>query len=494
MPTLGGPSSHGDGGRDHQGDVRMVLAAVVAAFSILGMLSSVHSVMHTRTSQGSIAWALSLLTFPYLAVPLYWIFGRNKFQGYVMARRVADTQTVAVAQEAIDTTQPYRLPPAERVDAVLAAESLAGMPVLGGNEVTLLIDGAATFESIFAGIDAARDYVLVQFFIIHDDDLGRELKAHMVAQARAGVRVFLLYDEIGCHALPRRYLKELRDAGAEVRAFHSQKGPRNRFQINFRNHRKIVVTDGEVAWIGGHNVGDEYMGRDPKFGHWRDTHMRLEGPAVLKAQLSFLEDWHWATEQTPPLRWAAHRAPEGRDVPVLVMPTGPADTLDTASLMFVHAIHSAQDRIWIASPYFIPDESVTSALQLAGLRGVDVRILVPDRPDHLLVYFAAYAYFDEACKTGAKVYRYTDGFLHQKAMLIDDAIAAIGTANFDNRSFRLNFEITTLVSDPKFAAEVEAMFETDFAHAREMENGEFERKPWYFRLAVRAARLTAPLL
>jgi len=268
---------------------------------------------------------------------------------------------------------------------------------------------------------------------------------------------------------------------------------RNRFQLNFRNHRKIVVTDGRVAWVGGHNVGDEYLGKDPKFGHWRDTHVRIEGPAVLKAQISFMEDWYWATDTFPEVSWDVRPAPDGSDARVLIIPTGPADQLETCNLMFVHAINSATERIWIASPYFVPEHSVIVALQLAGLRGVDVRILIPDNPDHLSVYLAAYSYFDEAGQTGAKFYRYQDGFLHEKAMLVDDQVATIGTANFDNRSFRLNFEITAAIADPTFVGEVERMFEADFARSRLMQPGEYDRKPWYFRLGVRLARLTSPI-
>jgi cardiolipin synthase len=471
-----------------------MVAVLVVLFHVLGFISSIHAVMSTRTSQGAIAWAVTLNTFPYLAVPAYWVLGRSKFQGYVVARRNTDVRNDWIEAEAIETATPYLVPEGEGAEAASAAEGLAGMPVLGGNALELLIDGNATFESILKGIDEAKEYVLVQFYIVRDDGLGRALKDHLIAKAKAGLRIYFLYDEIGSHALPKSYTRELRDAGAEVREFNTRKGGRNRFQLNFRNHRKIVVTDGTVAWIGGHNVGDEYLGKDPNFGHWRDTHVRIEGPAVLKAQISFTEDWYWATETLPKLNWAAQAAPDGSDSRVLIIPTGPADELESANLMFVHAINSARKRIWIASPYFVPEHSVIVALQLAGLRGVDVRILIPDEPDHMMVYLAAFSYFDEAGQTGVKFYRYTDGFLHEKAMLIDDEVSAIGTANFDNRSFRLNFEITAVVADPAFALEVERMFEEDFKRARLMQEGEYDRKPWYFRLGVRVARLTAPIL
>ena len=369
---------------------------------------------------------------------------------------------------------------------------MAEMPAVRGNSVDLLIDGETTFASIFAGIDAAEEYVLVQFFIVKDDELGRDLQARLIAKAREGIRVFFLYDEIGSYKLPKRYLDELREAGVEVSPFHSRKGHRNRFQINFRNHRKIVVVDGHTAWIGGHNVGDEYLGKGD-LGDWRDTHLKIDGPAAVAAQLSFFEDWHWATDSVPAFNWTPqHIAEDGVDV--LVMPTGPADELETAGLMFVHAINSAQRRIWIASPYFVPDEAVMASLQLAGLRGVDVRILIPDEPDHLLVYLAAFSYFDQAGSTGVRFYRYTEGFLHQKTMLIDDNVSAIGTANLDNRSFRLNFEITAFAADDDFAAEVEQMLLEDFERSHLMRPSDYDERGFWFKLAVRLARLTSPIL
>ncbi len=469
-----------------------MLGYLILLFHIMGLISSMHSVMSTRTSQGTIAWVVSLNTFPYIAVPAYWILGRSRFQGYVNARQANDRHTERYEKIVVDALNRHRIPDTQIPPAGRAAERLAGMPFLENNHARLLVDGKATFDSIFEGIESARDYILFQFFIVHDDDIGRQVKQRLIEKAGQGVRVCFLYDEIGSHDLPSVYLEELKAAGIAASAFNTRKGRGNRFQINFRNHRKVVVVDGRVAWIGGHNVGDEYLGKHPKFGHWRDTHVRIEGPAVLEAQLAFVEDWHWATETTPALNWSPIASSEGNQR-VLIVPTGPADQLETATLMFLDAINSASRRIWIASPYFVPDDSIVDALQLAGLRGVDVRILIPDKPDHLLVFLAAYSYFAEAGQTGVRFFRYTDGFLHQKVMLIDDQVATVGTANFDNRSFRLNFEITAVVFDPVFAATVNRMFEADFKNAREMNSRELEKKFVGFKLAVRLARLTAPV-
>jgi cardiolipin synthase len=466
-----------------------MIGAAVVFFHLLGFLSSIDAVMSTRTSQGAIAWVVTLNTFPYLAVPAYWVLGRSRFKGYTTSRRSGDAGIRQYAENAYANVEKYRAPDIRA--AGLAAERLADIPFLTGNDVELLVDGDATFASIFAGIDAADEYVLVQFFIIKDDELGRALKSRLLAAVQRGVRVLVLYDEVGSSKLPRSYRDELSSAGVQIKPFNTRKGPRNKFQLNFRNHRKIVVTDGKVAWVGGHNVGDEYVGKS-EFGHWRDTHIRVEGPAALAAQLSFAEDWNWAAGHVPDLSWVPHPAADA-DLPVLIIPSGPADRLETAALMFVHAINSAAERIWIASPYFVPDEAVMGALQLAGLRGVDVRILIPDEPDHLLVYLAAFSYFDEAKTTGVKFFRYTDGFLHQKVMLVDDRVSTVGTANFDNRSFRLNFEITVIVGDETFASEVEQMFLDDFAHSRQMRPGELGERGFWFKLAVRLARLTSPI-
>jgi cardiolipin synthase A/B len=472
-------------------------ARLVAYFIILthliGALSAVDAIMRARTAQGSIAWAALLLVVPYAAVPAYWVLGRSKFRGYVRAHRQRGETVRALANAASSATGAFALPPAARPRAGEVAERLVRFPFTGGNEVELLVDGDQTYASILRGVEGARRYVLFQFYIVRDDDIGREFQRLLIRKAREGVRVLFLHDEVGSHGLPRRYLRELREAGVRAHDFHSTRGPWNRFQLNFRNHRKIVVVDGHTAWLGGLNVGDEYRGRNPRFGAWRDTHLRVHGPAVLGAQFAFAEDWHWATGEVPSLNWNPRFEPE-RSAGVLIAPTGPADELESAGLMFTHAINTARERLWLASPYFIPDGATLAALQLAVLRGVDVRVLIPDRADHLMVYLAAFFYVEGAVAAGVEVFRYEEGFFHSKAMLVDDIAATVGSANFDNRSFRLNFELTAIVSDAAFSKEVEAMFEADFARARVVAPGEFTDRSFPFRLAVRLSRLASPVL
>ncbi|MCL4146215.1 UNVERIFIED_CONTAM: hypothetical protein GTU68_026433 [Idotea baltica] len=456
------------------------------------MVCAYRAILTTRTAQGAVAWAVSLVLLPYLSVPLYLVFGRRKFRGYMRARRTGETKLDSLGLELRKFEEEFRSQLPDPENRLRAMESLAKMPFTSSNDVELLVDGKEIFPSILDGIDAAEDYVLVQFYIVRDDELGRDFQSKLIAKASAGVRVYFLYDEIGCYQLPGKYLDELSRAGVHVHSFLTTRGPNNRFQINFRNHRKVVIVDGRTAWVGGVNIGDEYLGRDAKVGEWRDTNLRVEGPVVQCVQLSFLEDWFFAVRGIPEMNWKPQRSAKGT-MDVLSLATGPADMVESASLFFVHTINRAQSRLWIASPYFVPDESVVSALQIAALRGVDVRILLPEKADHLLVYLSSFSYLEDLEGYGIKIYRYQPGFLHQKALLADDDLSVVGTANLDNRSFRLNFELTMVVASKSFAAEMEAMFEADFARSDGIGVEQLAKRSRWFQFAVKLSRLTAPV-
>ena len=464
---------------------------VVVAFYVVGIGHVLHALMHVRTSQGTIAWVISLITVPFLAIPLYWLLGRTRFSSNVGGRRLMDERLRRLAEEMYDHLRQFEvdLPADDAFER--AARLLGGLPFTRGNQLQLLIDGEETFEQIFHAIRRARQYLCVNFFIVKNDQLGVRFQQALIERARAGVRVYFLFDEIGSHKLPRRYLKELRAAGVTCHSFGINRYWWSRFQLNFRNHRKIVISDGKLAFIGGLNVGDEYLGRNQRFGKWRDTHLAMRGPVVQAVQLVFLEDWFWAANQVPELHW--HTQPEPADQVAAVIPTGPSDPADSWQLIVAEAANSARRKLWITSPYFVPDEGVLTALQTAAIRGVDVRILIPARSDHLLVSLSAFSYYEQSIPYGVKIYRYHSGFLHQKVLLIDERLAAVGTANLDNRSFRLNFEITAFSSDQAFVAKVAQMLANDFDQSTEARVEDFTRKPFMFRIACRAARLFAPI-
>lgn len=473
-------------------NILITLGYIYAIIELLAIAAALDVVMKGRTAQGTIAWAIALVSLPVAALPLYLTFGHHRFNGYVSARRAGNLDinhiAVALSRRAPDVRATF----AAHHSEIKLLEKLAAMPFTRYNRADLLIDGEATFGAIFQGIEAAREYILVQFFIVNDDQLGREFQKRLVAKAKSGVAVHFLFDEVGSHNLPAAYLDTLRAAGIFTHSFKTTKGWLNRFRLNFRNHRKIIVVDGVIAFVGGLNVGDDYMGRSRRFGPWRDTHVRVEGPAVQCIQLAFLEDWYWATRTVPTLNWEPRPAPTG-DMPVLVLPTGPADEVETCTLFFILAINAARHRIWIASPYFVPDRQVISALQLAAMRGVDVRIILPEKPDHILVWLSSFSYVEETEPFGVKFFRYQPGFMHQKVMIVDHGVATIGTANFDNRSFRINFEITLLFGDDAFATEVRRMLVDDMRRCREVTARELMEKPLWFKVAVKIARLMSPV-
>jgi cardiolipin synthase len=434
---------------------------------------------------------VSLVALPFFAIPLYWLLGRSKFSGYVRARRGNDAELRKLAADMHARLQGYAVDLPEEDVFERAAGELGGLPFTRGNELELLIDGQETFDRLFAEIAAAKNYICVNFYIVKNDKVGGKFQRALIDKAREGVKVLFLFDEIGSHKLSSTFLGEMEDAGVECESFGSNRHWWSRLQINFRNHRKIVVIDGDMAFIGGLNVGDEYLGRDKKFGKWRDTHLLMKGPAVDAVQLVFMEDWFWACDRVPELSWRQEAL--AADQTAAIIPTGPADPVDSWQLLVAEAANTAREKLWIASPYFVPDEGVMTALQLAALRGVDVRILLPAKADHLLVWLSAFTYYEQSIPYGVKLFRYQRGFLHQKVMLIDGRMAAVGTANLDNRSFRLNFEIMAFVSDGKFVGEVREMLEEDFAGSAEVKVEEFTEKPFLFRAACRAARLTAPI-
>ncbi|SEI94934.1 cardiolipin synthase [Paraburkholderia diazotrophica] len=493
---------------------------------MLGVIAACHAILHTRTSQGAIAWAVSLVAMPYLTLVPYLFLGRSKFAGYADARRIENKMLRTRAHPPewdSAASSPGRPTEALGQQFVRSLTRLGGMPFLPGNSVRTLVNGDATFAAILDAIENAKRYVIVQFFIVRADALGEMLKDLLIAKAAQGVRVYLLYDSIGSFDLPHRYVASMLAGGVQMHPFATNRRFVNRFQLNFRNHRKIVVVDGERAFVGGHNVGVEYLGGKPPLSPWRDTHIEVRGPAVASIQFVFTEDWYWATQRlpefdpapdsssapcvlpavAPPALSPASRAASLPSLPsvaagdgmhCLVIPTGPADKQETCSLFFVEAINAARERIWITTPYLVPDEAVFAALRLAALRGVDVRIMIPSRRDHRVVFEASKLYAYDSIRAGVRIFRYRPGFLHQKVVLIDDIAAAVGSANLDNRSFRLNFEIMVLTVDSKFAAEVEAMLLRDFDESFEIDRSEYRNAPALRRVAMHVARLFAPIL
>ena len=457
----------------------------------LAIPSAIRAVLVTRTSQGAMGWVIALIAMPVVSLPLYWVFGRTKFQGYVNRRAQIDELALRESEH-LQALQQFDSEPRPGVQGLHEiASKLSGTGFLGGNCLELLVEGKATFDSIVTEISGAERYILVQYYIFRADNVGRRVADALIERARAGVKVSFLFDPIGS-SLPRSFIEELRDAGIRCSPFDTTRGKGNRFQINFRNHRKIVVVDGRVAFVGGLNVGDDYLGLDPEVGRWRDAHVRVQGPGAVMAAVAFVKDWYWARRKLPrmdfelPQPCGAARA--------LLWHTGPADYQPECTVSLLSSFNAARKRIWIANPYFVPTDPVQQALRLAILRGVEVRVVVPEKGDNRLIRKASLLYQAELLRAGGRVFRFSNGFLHTKAFVVDDLLACVGTVNLDHRSILINFEIAVFSDDAGFVGSVAAMLEDDFAESREMSLAEVNRRSIWHRFVTRAANMLAPIL
>jgi len=446
----------------------------------MGFIAAIDALWQGRTAQGTLAWMMGLTIMPLFALPLYAFFGSRRLHGYVKARRHGDHSLSYIAEQVQSALSGSLAPQTPLTDALF---SLLRVPPMQGNQCRLLTTGPQTFERIFSRIDEAESYICVQYYILKDDHLGNELADHLCRKARDGVAVYLLYDEIGSHGISRKFLKKITASGVRVSRFNPLQ-LRNRLQLNFRNHRKLVICDGQYAFVGGYNVDETYVTSDTI----RDTHMEISGPSVLSFQLTFTEDWYWATQSVPAVSWHPPKAAGSSNV--LTVPTGPADETESASLFFTHLIHKAKKRCWLVSPYFVPDQSLQVAIQLAGLRGVDIRILIPEKNDSWLVHYAMQSFIKPLSRCNVQFLSYRKGFLHQKVILLDDEWTYIGSSNLDNRSLRINFEMGALVQDKEFASETEKMLINDFKEASPTRLSGH----WWPAFLSRISRLLSPIL
>lgn len=471
-----------------------VVAVLVHGAAVLSLL------LHERRAPtATLAWMLALLLVPFVGVVVWLVFGRTSAKR--VAERYADVTTRVeralephAVRSKIAGEAEARIEP--RTEGLLRLTAkLASAPASHGNRTELLIDGRATYEALAEAIGAATDHVHVEFYIVRDDVTGQLLRDLLVAVARSGVEVRVVVDGLGSAHLPWDFWQPLVDAGGHA-AFFRPVGPilarlPMRDRVDFRNHRKLVVVDGRVGFTGGINVGREYLGLDPAMGNWRDTHVRIDGPAVLALQKVFAEDWLHATDE---LLCEPRYFPdpvEAGDDHVQIVDSGPDRSWSPIERAFTFAFAHAHERIWITSPYFVPSQPVEDALASAALRGVDVRVLVPLRSDSRLVTYAARSYFPSLLEAGVRVFEYRRGFVHAKTTVVDDWVASVGSANMDVRSFHLNYELDAFVLGGPITARLAEEFERDLDHAEELTEPRSGIVP---RLLQATARLLSPLL
>jgi cardiolipin synthase len=464
-------------------------------------------VMTKPDATSAVAWGLLIVFLPFLGPVLFYVFGyqhvnrplkrkrRHKASYMLLYPRRERMHAGGAGPE--DTAWRQSLP--ARMAAL--ADRFGAQPMTRGNAIDFYHEGQPAFDAMLEAIRGARHHIHLETFIFRTDATGMVFLEALTAKARQGVKVRLLYDAMGSHQLWHRHLATLLDAGGLSSVFLPLNLFRRRLQINMRNHRKITVVDGDVGFLGGLNVGDEYLGKHPRFGFWRDTHLRVRGPAVADLQRVFAEDWNFAAGEllTDPLDEGSERAyyhPQEVGGPYLaqLIDSGPDRELKGIREIYFAAIQSARRRVWIASPYFVPDAGLRDALRHAGYLGLDVRLLCQFRPDKWLPQYAAQYYWAEMLDAGVKVYQYTRGMMHSKVVLVDDDWASVGTANLDNRSLHLNFEVNCLIYARQAVAELEEAYLRDLQTAIRLERHVYARRPFATRLAENACRLLSPVL
>ncbi len=382
-------------------------------------------------------------------------------------------------------------------DLIMYNLESSGAMLTEDNDITIYTDGNAKFDALIEDMRQAREFIHMEYYIIKNDVLLKRIIEVLREKAAEGVEVRILFDSMGCRTVKNKFWRQLNSWGIQTAEFFPALLGRLQLRINYRNHRKIVVIDNKVGYVGGFNVGKEYLGLDERFGYWRDTHLRIVGGAVFGLQLRFILDWNYAAEQnlfTDGHYLEESRSDGGDGCKVQIVSSGPDNTLKQIRDNYLQLIHKAKRRISIQTPYFIPDESMMSALLIAVRSGVEVRIMIPCKPDHPFVYWATYSYVGDLVMAGASCYTYDNGFLHGKGLVVDDEVFCYGTANMDIRSFSLNFEVNAVVYDRDKAREMTELFERDLEHCSQVTQESYASRSLKIRVKEQVCRLLSPLL
>lgn len=363
------------------------------------------------------------------------------------------------------------------------------------NQVDLYFTGKDKFKALLNSIEEAEDFIHIQYYIFKRDNIGRQVLGALAKKALDGLDVRLLVDGMGGRFLTRRFLKPYRDAGVKIAIFLPAFVPFISIRINYRNHRKICIIDGKEAYLGGFNIGDEYLGRSKKFGNWRDTHIKIKGSSVSLLHRRFFLDWRFATKEEIGRNYSflPEESPD-HNVGLQIVSSGPDSKWTNIKDGYMRMVVSAKNKLYIETPYFIPDDSMYESLKLAGLSGVDVRVMIPNKPDHIFVYWAGLSYIGELLHAGVRFYTYEDGFNHSKVFIMDDFVSSVGTANLDIRSFKLNFEVNAFIYDEAINLKLSERFVSDLENCKEITLEEYEKRSNMVKIKESISRLLSPIL
>lgn len=481
--------------------IRVVLIIIVLVNEVAALLTVFRE---KRDIAATWAWLLVLTLIPVIGFIAYAFLGRKPTR-HRMERIQSATQlelTEAIEEQKkqfANMMKPKKQTRRTYWRTVMLFQNLDDAFFTRHNNVEIFNDGHKLFRQMFKDIEAAKKSINIEFYTIYNDQIGNRLRTILEQKAAEGVEVRVLYDSWGSRGVKPSFYNHLRENGGEAAQFLMTRSNLFDFRINYRDHRKIVTIDGRIGYVGGFNVGDQYLSRVAKFGYWRDTHLRLIGGTVYSLQQRFIRDWNATMQGTdkqilhyrrffPPIKV------ENGTTPMQIVSSGPDTQLETIKLGYLRLINAAQDHIWIQTPYLIPDDSMIDALKVAAHSGIDVRIMIPCKPDHPFVYRASQYYAQMLANEGVTIYYYDNGFMHAKTVMIDGKMASVGSANLDYRSFKLNFEINSFIYDSRTADQLEQVFMEDVRHSHVVTPAMFAQQPRWLRFKQTASRLLSPIL
>lgn len=481
-----------------------IVSILLGFIIVLNILFAIVMIFRERRdAPSSWAWLLVLFFIPVLGFVLYLLFGQNLSRYHMFQwedrKKLGIEKLLATQLEEIrKNTFAFQSETAKQHKQLINMQVINNDAVLTeDNSVDIFTDGNEKFAQLFKDIEEATDHIHLQYYILKNGELGKKLIAALTKKAAQGVKVRVLYDDLGSRGLRKSFFKELRAAEGEVEVFFPSKLRWINLRLNYRNHRKLVIIDGKTGYVGGFNVGDEYLGLDPSFGYWRDTHLRIQGTAVHAIQARFILDWNQATEKRT-IAYSQELFPE----PVIsvgnsslqIVTSGPDSEWEQIKNGYIKMISTAKKSVCIQTPYFIPDASLLDALKIACLSGIEVQLMIPNKPDHAFVYWATLSYVAELLNSGAKVYIYDNGFIHAKMIVVDNEIASVGTANIDVRSFKLNFEVNAFIYDKNIARKLSEEFQHDVMQSREYTLEAYHQRSKTIRFKESVSRLLSPIL
>ena len=468
----------------------MMIKYILLILLALNIFFSLRVILFFRkTPSAGWAWSFILLFIPFCGIFMYFLFGLEsyKYKDFIQKAK-QDKELLKSMEKFLPATDA----PLEGLKALNLFTSNA--PICSSNAVTFYHSGADKFEELINDITNAKKFIHIQYYILKNDKLGRRIMFALAAKAKEGVEVKVFVDKLGSRLANKKFFAPLLEAGGDIVIFASS----SIIQFNFRNHRKICIVDGAVGYIGGFNIGNEYLGIVRRFGQWRDCHMRLVGDGVKALEARFIMDYNYSTRSNK-INVSEFYFPKAVAKPVnpvdlQIISSGPDTEHHGILYAYIKMFGIAKKNIYIQTPYFVPDNSLLEVLTTACLSGVDVKIMIPAKPDHPFVYWAALSYLGDLIKIGAKCYKFEGGFVHSKLVMIDGEIASVGTANMDIRSLKLNFEINAFLYNAKEVKFLEDKFMVDVSNSTIIDYDWYENRPNSTKIKESLCRLISPLL